>query len=258
MMPQTKEVGSKDLSASGLLVLLNPNVEAREALKVGFKELVAMGLVHLGKNSQRSRIGLQATQIHLWLEPGERPKNLILRGLLGDLRSAARHGNEFAKMLQQLQREYGHAYTKFKLKIVLPGLLRQGLLEPQQHKVMGLFNTIRYRHTAAGLAQKERLEHDMARAHQISRLLKDDPTQVAALVASLGAAIILIPELRPYFGQINELMRKQSDEAFIYYFGEVYDEKHPAEARFDDLEQAFSDVDSGFSSADSGGDGGGE
>lgn len=223
---------------------------------MGFKDLVAMGLVRLGKNShtglKRSWMRLQATQIHLWLDPGERPKNPIRYGLLSDLRSAARHGNEFARVLQQLQREYGYAYTKFKLKIVLPGLIRQGLLEPQQHKVVGLFNTIRYRHTVAGLAQKERLEYDMARARQISRLLKDDPAQVAALIASLGAAIILMPELWPYFGQINELMRKRSESDDGDDGG-----TNDAEAGFDDLEQAFSYVDSGFDSSDSRSDGGG-
>jgi hypothetical protein len=244
---QIREVNPKDLSAPELLVLLNPSVEAREVLKVGCKELLAMGLVRLEKSSWRGWLGVRMTGTNLRPGPGERPRNPVLYGLLGDLRSACRHGTEIGQVLQQLRSEYGQSFQKFKEKLVLPGLLRQGLLEEQPVKVLGLFESRRYRQTAAGLALKQLLEGQMAQARQAGRLLRDDPQQVVALVASLGSAAILVPELWPYFGEINARLRQRMDN----------NAQDPDEASLDSLEQAFAEVDSSFDAADGGGDGGG-
>lgn len=97
----------------------------------------------------------------------------------------------------------------------MPSLLWQGLLEPQQQKVVGLFETTRYRYTAAGLAQKERLEQQMTQSSQTASLLKDDPPQLAALLYSLGSAAILVPELWPYFGEINARFARQDDRGSL-------------------------------------------
>jgi hypothetical protein len=260
MVQQTKAVDTKDLSAPELLVLLNPAVEAPEALKVGVKELMAVGLVHLGKISRRGWLGFKVSSTNLHLSPGERPKNLVLYGLLGDLRSALRHDPEVGQVLQQLRREYGSNYEQFKQKIILPGLLRLGLLESQSQEGMGWFKTTRYRHTAAGLAQKEQLEDQMAQARQIARLLRDDPPQVVALMAHLGSAAILVPELWPYFGEINALIARQDDGggSLIPIFGAGSHDPDPSKASYDSLDQAFAGLDSSFdaSGGDSDGSGG--
>lgn len=247
MVQQIRGVNSKDLSAPELLVLLNPSVEAREALKAGFKELLAMGLVRLEKSSRRGWLGVRMTGTNLRQGPGERPRNPVLYDLLGDLRSACRHGTEIGQVLQQLRNEYGQSFQKFKEKIVLPSLLRQGLLEEQPVRVLGLFESRRYCQTATGLGLKQLLEGQMAQARQTGRLLKDDPQQVVALVASLGSAAILVPELWPFFGEINARLRQRMDNSA----------QDPSEASLDSLEQAFAEVDSGFDAADGGGNGGG-
>lgn len=99
---------TKDLSTPELLVLLNPTVEAREALKVGFKKLIAMGLVHLGKISRHSWLGFKVTGTELHLSAGKRPKTrfcmacwAIFALLAGMVRSLARYTNNYQKSMAQ-------------------------------------------------------------------------------------------------------------------------------------------------------------
>ena len=264
-MMQTKAVNPKDLSAAEILVLLEPNTPPREAFKVTFKELVALGLVRLEKVAATSRFSVATTRLHLGSGAVSNP---ALIDLLGHLRSAMRHGPEMHRVLPRLQREYGTVYERFKGRHLLPRLVEGGLLEPQARKVLLVFNATQYRHTALGLRLKSQLEYDMGQARQLttqlSRQIPDNPAQTAALVASLGAAVILLPELWPHFGQLNELMRQQEDDgsgagsSFMYMSSSDTDDTR-LEGGLGDLEQGFDNVDSGFDSSDSGGsDGGGD
>lgn len=257
MVQPTNEVIRQNLSAAELLVLLNPSVEAMEALKVGLKELLALGLVRLEKRLGRGWLGKEVPHPFLHISSRERPKNRVLDGLLGDLRSASRHSPELGHVLKELQKEHGQNYERFKQRIILPGLLAQGLLEPQTKKVLGLFRATHYGHTAAGLAYKKQLEHHMAQARR-TRLLKDDPTHVAVLMVSLGPAL-LMPELELHFRQLNHGVRPEvGGDAVVFSAWDGRDEDRPFEADFKTLDQAFDDVYSGAGASEgANGDGGG-
>ncbi|GIW34981.1 GPP34 family phosphoprotein [Meiothermus sp.] len=256
MVQPTNEVIRQNLSATELLVLLNPSVEAKEALKVGLKELLALGLVRLEKRLRRGWLGKEVPHPFLHISSGERPNNRVLDGLLGDLRSASRHSPELGHVLKELQKEHGQNYERFKQRIILPGLLAQGLLEPQTKKVLGLFRATHYGLTASGLEYKKRLEHHMALARR-TRLFKDDPTHVAVLMVSLGPAL-LMPELELHLRQLNHRVRPEGGgDSVVFPTWDGHDEDRPFEADFKTLDQAFGDVYSG-ADASEGADGGGE
>ncbi|MDX2006330.1 MAG: hypothetical protein SFU83_13720 [Meiothermus sp.] len=261
-MMQTKEVDTKNLSAAEIMVLLDPAALPRETLKAAFKEIVALGLLRLEKVPATGRFSAPTTRLHLGSGTTNHP---LLLELLGHLRSAMRHGPELHTVLARLQREYGAAYERFKGRHVLPALVAAGLLEPQTRKVLLVFSSTAHRHTALGLRLKGQLEAEMAQARQLttqlSRQIPDNPVQVSTLIASLGAAVILVPELWPHFGQFNELIRQQEGDGgtgFVYGGWSDTDDSRP-DLETGGLDQSFSEMDSSFDSSDGGAsDGGGD
>lgn len=249
---------TKTLSAPELLVLLNPVVEPREVLKAGLKELLVQGFLRLSKNSRKLPLGISFPFTSVQLAARPLPPNPVLRRLLEDLRTAQRHGEQMNQVLSRLQVEYGTTYGGFKQRVVLPRLQAEGLVNPTQRQILGLFKSVHYQHTPQGQELKARLEQDMARARQIAFLLKDDPTQVVALMASLGAAALLVPELWPHWGEINSLLQRYTDGGYPPTTGgdsSLFDEDWKS------LEGAFSEFDSSFDASDGGGGdsgGGGE
>lgn len=249
---------TKELSGPELLVLLNPAVEAREVLKVGLKELLARGLLRLETGSRKGLWGMAVPQTRLRLTPGPLPQNPVLQRLLEDLRSARRHGEEMNRVLERLKAEYGFLYTGFKERVVLPHLHTLGLFRPHEQRILGLFRNIRHERTPKGEAIQERLQPLMAQARRIAPLLKDNPAQVVPLMASLGAAALLVPELWPHWGEINALLQRYADGGYAFVTGST-DGSSPLMEDWKSLETSFGELDSSFDASDGGGgDGGGE
>ncbi len=241
----------QELSAPEILVLLEPNISAQEALKAGFKELIARGLLHLETTPPKSK--WESEQVHLLFKSGHHPQNPVLRSLWGDLRSASRHGSGLNQVLQRLQREYGLGYETFKQKIVLPSLLQRGVLQKQTHKALGLFPQTRYLPTPDGTALKKQLEQHMSEARRLIPSLADNKAEATALLLSLGSALLLLPGIESHFQQLRALNRTDGSEGgFAQVF--VVDASEEQET----LERAFYQLDAGFAGAgDGGSDGGG-
>jgi len=251
-MLNAKEFIENDLSAPEFLVLIDPDVAAPEALKVGFKELIARGILRIEQMPSKSRF--QPAQVRLLLEPGLHLLNPVLRSLWGDLQTACRHGSEINQVLQRLQKEYGPGYGLFKNKVILPSLLRRGLLEKRSQKALGLFPQTHYQPTPDGADMKIRLEHRMDEARRLVPSLAEDDAEAVPLLLSLGAALLLLPEIVSQFQQINHLMKKYSDDGgyipLLYSAGDSSKE-------FNAIEQAFQQIDLAFEAGDAGADGGG-
>lgn len=71
-----------ELSAPEILVLLEPSISAQEALKAGFKELIARRHLHLEITPPKSK--WESERVHLLFNSGHHPQNPVLRGLWGD------------------------------------------------------------------------------------------------------------------------------------------------------------------------------
>ncbi len=234
-----------------MLVLLEPHTAARDALKAGFKELLARGLLQMHKAPAASR--WQPSDFLLHFNAAEPLANPVLQNLWGDLRSASRHGAGLNQVLQRLQREYGPGYETFKQKIVLPGLLQRGLLQQQSHKLLGLFPQTRYLPTPQGTAIKRQLEQHLSEARQLIPSLADGKAEAAALLFSLGPALLLLPGLEPHFQQLEAHLRLQgADGGYAPVF--VVPDSEAQES----LERAFYQLDAALADGgDGGSDGGG-
>jgi hypothetical protein len=241
----------KELSAPEILVLLEPNIAAQEALKAGFKELIARRLLHLETTPPKSK--WESEQVHLLFNSGNHPQNPVLRSLWGDLRSASRHGSGLNQVLQRLQREYGLGYETFKQKIVLPSLLQRGLLQKQTHKALRLFPQTRYLPTPDGTALKKQLEQHMSEARRLIPSLADGKAEASALLLSLGPALLLLPGLESHFQHLGAHLRTQGAEGGFTPIFVVPDAEEQ-----ETLERAFHQFDAALAGAgDGGSDGGG-
>lgn len=242
----------KGLSAAELLLLLDLGTPPREVLKAGLKELRALRMIAVERHQPQTRWKWTA-QKYLSFSSGEPPQNAVLRRLLEQLRTASRHSQSLPVVLKRLQDELGVNFEDFKQRTILPSLVRQGLLEPHSRKILGLFTANAHRYTPEGVKLKVQLEQGMSQARQIVRLIKDDPAQVVALMASLGAALILMPKFWPHLTQINRLWREDGGDGVILWASGEGDHRHDD---LSDLNQDFASLDSGVDST--GGDGGGE
>jgi hypothetical protein len=254
-MLNTKEL-EDHLSAPEFLVLLNPYIEAQEALKIGLKELIARGILRIEQKPSKSRF--QPAQVQLLLEPGSHLLNPVLHRLWGDLHSACRHGSLINQVLQRLQKEYGPDYGLFKHKVILPSLLQRGLLQKQTHKALGIFPQTRYQPTPDGADMKTRLEHHMDEARRLLPSLSADSAQVVPLLLSLGSAALLLPGIASQFQQINDLMKKYSDDGgyipLLYSGGYSSKEANTLEQAFQQINMALADAGDGGSDGGGGGE----
>jgi len=155
--------------------------------------------------------------------------------------------------LQRLQREYGLGYETFKQKIVLPSLLQRGVLQKQTHKALGLFPQTRYQPTPDGADMKTRIEQHLSEARRLIPSLADGKAEAAALLLSLGPALLLLPGLEPHFQQLEAHLRLHgTDGGYAPVF--VVPDSEAQES----LERAFYQLDAALADGgDGGSDGGG-
>jgi hypothetical protein len=253
------------LSAPEAYLLLSlPLWDARKALKLGFMGLVAQGILRLDVEDRR---GLLRTRHipHLHLGPSL-PEHLppVAASLVQVVRSAQPEGL-IPQVLRQCQRAYRSTLSDFVLKHLGPALAARGLAEPYRRRLLGLIPVDAFRRTPAGDAEKQRIEGLMNDARTIPRFLDRDPAQAAALVAALGGAILLVEELRPYYGALGVAMRDRDggDGGDVYFDTSTFDTGSSGGSfDFGSIDfscfdgGAFDSFDAGFADA-GGGDGGG-
>ena len=84
-----------------------------------------------------------------------------------------------------------------------------------------MFSRTRYHRTRSGDALKPQIDTLFTRAREIPSYLDEDPAQAAAVAATLGGLIFLMPELRPHFTDIAHAMRRPIGTDATMYTGDT-------------------------------------
>ena len=245
------------LSPAEAFVLLSlPRYDSRKALKLALMGLLAQRRLRM-ESEDRPGVFRIRHIVHLHVAAdalgGVAP---IEESLLRVVRAAEPAGL-MADVVKQSMRQYGKALLGFVGDYVGPALVRRGLAEVQPTRLLGIIPTTRFVRTAAGEAEKIRLENAMREARTIPQFLDCDLAQAVALAAAPGGALLLVEELQPHYRAIAEAMRQRGDFGDVpisdggsFDFGIGFD---LASADFSAVD--FGSFDAGFS--DAGGDGGG-
>jgi hypothetical protein len=208
-------MASEGVSAPEAFVLLSlPRYDAAQVLKIGFMGLIAQGVLRL---ETEDRPGLIRTRHipHVTVADGV-PADLppIAASLVKVVRAAG-PGGTMKNLIRESRREYGGNLLGFVLKHIGPSLAARGWAEDRRIRLLGLIPTHRFERTAAGDAEKIRLDAAMREARAIPQYLDNDPAQVAALAAAVGGAILLVEELRPFYGRLSRALRSGGDVGYL-------------------------------------------
>jgi uncharacterized membrane protein YgcG len=251
------------LSAPEAYLLISlPLCDPSKALKLGFMGLVAQGVLVLETEDRR---GLLRTRHipHLHVASGSTDAlPPVAASLVRVVRGAEPRGL-IKDVLAQCHREYGRTLMGIMQDCLGPALVARGLAEPYRRRILGVFSVASFRRTPAGEAEKLRIQELMQDARSIPSYLDRDPAQAAALVAALGAAILLVEELRPHYQALGLALRERDAGSsgdggwtsgdFSGDFGGIGDFGAIDFSCFDG--GAFDSFDAGFDAG--GGDGGG-
>lgn len=202
------------LSAAEALVLQNPQAaQGRAALKLTLMELLARRIVTMRHEETKGRFGrvhrtdyLQVAEEDQQQVPDAAPVTAVLNMLRAA--GAAGPGATMAQVVQQARRSFGSDLSGFQQKHLVPSLLRRGLLEAYQKKLLGLIPRTQYRHTSAGEKVRQELVAHLEQARRLPEVLDRDPTHAAALLATLGGSILLVDELKPHYGRLAQALRQ--------------------------------------------------
>jgi hypothetical protein len=251
------------LTPAEALVLLDPNADQGvQAAKVTFLGLLAEGVLRL--EQARSRVFGAYTQVRLARQPATSPPHV--EAVLAAVRdSKAATINDIAKRLAKATQRF----ASFVPALVRPRLVQRGLLEERRHqeqrRTLLLFRrtvTVSTFHpTEAGRREQARLRTLLDEAPAIREALDHNPARAAAMAASLGVLLVLVPSLLPVLGQLANAMGLPQTSGPGESGGSPDDWSSSldssATAFGDSLDGALSDAASDSGSDSDGGDGGG-
>ncbi len=235
------------LSAAANLVLLEPASKGKDAMKAALKELIARRCVSLGSSQHRGLFGHQRSVVTLQVHHRVVVQDSGLAELRRTLIDVSRSGKDLAQILRALQRHYGNGYAKYLDGFVMPALLRGGLMQWREATFLWVFKQRRAALTAQGQQRQRDLHQQMDRARMQAGQGGSSPQEMAAMIASLGAAVILLPELWPQWRRLEQGLRVPPDGGDGFEFS----------AELEDFDRQCSDVDAAMDASD-GGDGGGD
>ena len=258
------------LSPAEAMVLLDPDDnDGIPAAKVTFLALLAEGV--LKQQHTAGRFFGSTTRLVLARPPAENPPHGA--AVLDAVRAST--SATVADVASRLSKAT-KGFATFIPALVRPRLLQRGLLAERQHqeqrRVLFFFRrtvtTSTFHATEAGAREQARLRSQLDAAPAIRAMLDQDPGRAAAMAASLGVLILLVPVLLPFLGQIasamtlhNPVSGDSSDSGGDFSWMTSADAiSSDLDASFDSaLSDAASESSSDSSSSDSGGsDGGGE
>ena len=132
--------------------------------------------------------------------------------MLDLIRELAGSGGRIAEIVKRARRRYGANFGHFERDYVRAALRRRGLIFEIRRPVLWIFSRRRDERTAKGELERRRIQQQMAQALTIPDLLRREPGEAAVLAASLGGAILLVPELRSHYQRLTEAMRARGVE----------------------------------------------
>ncbi len=201
------------LTAAELYVLREPNTgTGREAFKLTLTELLAQGVIRFQRE----------TKMVLWIFPKQvnylvsmpasrarastKPHVQQLLNLISNVPSNGM-GAEMGQVVEAAHRTFGKDLAKYKTDLILPTLLREGYLQKTKTKTLGVFSRTAYDLTAKGQETVGQLNTLMQQAEHLPEMAARNPEAAAGVIGLLGAGLMLMPELRPHYGEIGEGLR---------------------------------------------------
>lgn len=268
-----------DLTPGEALVLLHPNKsQGQEAIKVSLMWLLAKR--HLTTRFEdRPGFWGQFLAKRAYLHTADNPPADLPNDLKAVLRLATRAGT-MDEFITVARAEYGTELSGFLKDVVIPSLMQRGLIEVRTGTLLFFIPRTRYFRTPMGEAMRQKIDNLMTEAREIPDFLDKSPAQAAAVVASLGALVLIMPELRSHLSGIADAMRRRSNmdgTSGSYSFGGLASfssgpatEEKPFEfgafdamgietfnAGMDEFDSSFDAASAGGDGGDGGGDGGG-
>ena len=206
------------LSPAEALVLLDPRKgQSRAALKLTLTGLLMQGVLRLEESEEKGLFGRTKKVTRLRVSPDAPAVPPPAASVVEVVRAAEAKGGKLDELALQARKAYGTDLSGFQKSHVVPALVARGLVEERRERMLGLIPVRRLYHTAAGEAEKSRLETLIAEARNIPDYLSRDLGRAAAVAAALGGALLLVDELRPFYGRISEALRGADPNAFGDY-----------------------------------------
>jgi hypothetical protein len=195
-----------DLTPGEALVLLEPNrTQGREAVKVSLMWLLAKKFLTATLERKPGLFGrFSATQRLL---PNPRPQARLPFHLV-ELMQVVRGASYMDDFVRAARKRFGSDLNGFQEDCLLPSLLERRLVEHRIEPLLWVFKRGRYYRTCAGEALRTQIEGMFTDARQIPHYLDRNPAQAAAMAATLGGLIFLMPELKPHFDEIATATRR--------------------------------------------------
>jgi hypothetical protein len=195
-----------------LYVLLHgPNANASEVFKLALQELVGRGRITLGTFQQGS--GRTTTWTAVVVAGPTSPGSLerSLRSVLAAYDSLPAQtpvdkgtGVAVPELARALRARHGGTLSQWVTDEVMPTLVEQGLYTEEQVKRLGILSSTRYEPTGEGNAARAMLEASLKRAaEQFPAWAADDRARAGSFLAVAGAAVLLLPDLRPAIEQLH-------------------------------------------------------
>jgi hypothetical protein len=196
---------------------------AREALKIAVSWMVALRILRLGEREEPRWWGTKHFR-EVCVTPQSLPET---PAFIGAIVTVARDGVpkllELGEFVRRLGGRFSTDYHEFLDEFIYPALIARGLIEQRHELVLWLFPITRRRHTAAGFAEKGRIEAALGQARDIPGLLKSDPARAAALAVGLGSLVLLVEEHRPHYKELQAALAPPDTgggEIFYYSTGD--------------------------------------
>jgi hypothetical protein len=200
---------SSTLTPAESLVLLDPRGSTGiEAFKVSVMSLIAQGAIRVG---EVEKAGVFRNKKIPTLDViGNGPATPAHVASLCDIVRRARKLGKPGKMpdvAKSARDAYGKGLAGFKTNYLLPALIKRRLVKMDEDRVLWVFTRMLPNHTPAGLMEKNRIEAIIAQARRLPALLRHNPAEAAAIVLAAGGLLLLVPELKSYYGQLSALNR---------------------------------------------------
>jgi hypothetical protein len=205
------------LTAGELYILRDPNkATGREAFKLTLTELLSRGALRFQRETKTVLWVIPKQENYLVLVPGARSRAGSKPHIQAALDMIANvpikgAGAPMELIIKSAHKMFGKDLSKFKTDSIVPTLLREGYLDKQETKALGLFTQTTYEPTAKGKQTIKELDSLMLYAEDLPELASRNPDQAASIIGLLGAGIILMPELRPHYAEIGQSLRSRRE-----------------------------------------------
>jgi hypothetical protein len=197
------------LTPAEAYVLLDPEGSSSiEAFKITFRLLVAMEALKVTTVERRVLFWTRGTKPVVSVVRD--PPAIFLGAEIVDVVRTARgseYGHDFLSLAQSAYKRLLLGPLDIVTRRICPALAAREWLEPteQNKDSFGSRTPTLYRHTPAGLAEKQRIQSLLDRARRLPALIDANPAEATAIVLATGSLLLLVPELRTIYGKLAAL-----------------------------------------------------